>query len=373
MKHASTLAILVIVGILLTVCACREMDPIQLISAKDKEILPEISIDEECTNFEDGAIVIPLVSDDNNIFNIDLNINDVWVRAAVDTGSEALVISGEDCEKCKLNSDEQGAIPMPSKPIHVSMMRYGSQQDSVEWDIRPVILKGWKFTCLQDDDDSALTLMDDPAHKPVCMSGKVNLAVVKERTGTSNYNVLGLGARTQYGPPSFLNSMFPEPPRAYSIYVRSLEHARLVLHRPTASCTPPKHLFKIDRGDMMSHQYLLRFDKIMLNEDDTLFENIDVDRYRLMLDTGANAISLPRKIYEIFSTMPPKGKMTLAIENIHGDTVHLSFPYDMDNRFNAQVLDGGYSSKLIVGVTFMVGLGIGIHDTGDERYVSVDW
>lgn len=372
MKHASTLAILVIVGILLTVCACREMDPIQLISAKDKEILPDISIEEECTEFDDGAIVIPLVSDENNIFNIDLNINNVWVRAAVDTGSEALVISGEDCEKCKLN-DEQGAVPMPIKPIHISMMRYGSQSDSVEWDIRPVQLKGWKFTCLENDDDSALTLMDDPAHKPVCMSGQVNLAVVKERTGTSNYNVLGLGARTQYGPPSFLESMFPSPPRAYSIYVRSLENARLVLHRPTASCTPPKHLFKIDRGDMSSHQYLLKFDNIMLNKDESVFEDLDIDNYRLMLDTGANAISLPSKIYEVFASNQPKGKMTLALENIHGDTVHLSFPYNMDDRFNAQILNGGYSNKLIVGVTFMVGLGIGIYDSGDERFVSVTW
>ena len=183
---------------------------------------------------------------------------------------------------------------MPQNPTHLSTMRYGSQSDSVEWDTRPVFMKGWKATCSTSDDDGAMTKHDKPPSAPVCIFGRVNLAVVKSRTGTSNYNVLGLGARSKYGPPAFLESMFPEPPRAFSMYVQDFETARLVLHRPSASCKPPKHLLPIDKGDLSSHQHLIRFNTLMANEERLLEKNND---YRLMLDTGANAISLPSKLY----------------------------------------------------------------------------
>jgi len=316
------------------------------------------------------AVVIPLVSDENNIFNIDLQIGDVWVRAAVDTGSEALVISGEDCERCRLSKDEQGYVPMPESPIHISMMRYGSQSDSVAWDIRPVKMKGWQFTCDDDDDDSAITVKDATDNKAACIVGNVSLAVVSERTRTSNYNVLGLGARTEMGPPSFLSSLFPETPRAFSFLVQSHDNARLVLHRATASCDDPKHKFAIDRGNILSHQYLLNFDEIRVNAEST---GIDPSEYRLMLDTGANAMSLPKALFDYMGENHPKGVVGFVLTNIKGEKVELDFPYDMNDRYNAQVLDAGFSNKVIVGVTFCIGMAIGILETDMERFVTVDW
>jgi hypothetical protein len=344
----------------------------QLISAKDRKILPEIDRSLECVEHNGrDAVVIPLVSDENNIYNIDLEIGGVWVRAAVDTGSEALVISGEDCKRCLHNSAEQGYVPMPASPIHVSMMRYGSQTDSVSWDIRPVKMKGWQFTCDEDDDDSALTIEDDANNKAACIVGNVSLAVVSERTGTSNYNVLGLGARTEMGPPSFLSSLFPEPPRAFSFLVQSYNNARLVLHRATASCDQPRHKFQIDRGNIASHQYLLNFRQVFMNGNPA--EDIDVTEYRLMLDTGANAMSLPRELFEYAQTNYPDGIIGFALTNVYGEEVTLEFPYDLSDRYNAQVLNAGHSNKVIVGVTFCVGMSIGILETGMERFVTVDW
>lgn len=369
----TVLAIVVVIVIIGCVtCNTKRRFPIELISEREKKILPEIPVDMKCISHDgSGAVIVPLVSDENDIFNIDLRIGKVWIRAAVDTGSEALVVSGDDCEKCQLNSKSQGTVPMSLNPTHLSTMRYGSQSDSVEWDTRPVYLKGWKATCAANDDDGALTTKDKPASGPVCIFGEVKMAVVKSRTGTSNYNVLGLGARTKYGPPSFLQSMFPEPPRAFSIYVKNTKSARLILHRPTPSCKPPKHLFSIETGDLNSHQYLLNFQNLSAN--DTLLLEAQTE-YRLMLDTGANAISLPSDIYKaMVEKSLTKGSLTFDMSDSKQKHVELSFPYDMDNRTNAQILDGGSNRKIIVGVTFMVGLGVGVWETPTQRFVSVDW
>lgn len=371
-----TLLVIVVLVVFIGCITCSKgrRFSIELISEREKRVLPEIPVDMECIPHDgSGAVIVPLVSDDNNIFNIDLRIGEVWIRAAVDTGSEALVVSGEDCEKCQLNSDTQGTVPMSTNPTHLSTMRYGSQSDSVEWDTRPVFLKGWKATCSTSDDDGALTKHDKPPSAPVCIFGKVNLAVVKSRTGTSNYNVLGLGARSKYGPPAFLESMFPEPPRAFSMYIRDLKTARLVLHRPSASCKPPKHLLPIDKGDLSSHQHLIRFETMRANEEETILED-DTNKYRLMLDTGANAISLPSKVYNALKNMPTqKGTLTFSMMDSKNKLLELTFKYDMNDRTNAQILDSGGSYKIIVGVTFMVGLGVGIWETPTQRFVSIDW
>jgi hypothetical protein len=67
------------------------------------------------------------------------------------------------------------------------------------------------------------------------------------------------------------------------------------------------------------------------------------------------------------------GTLTFDMEDSNQKNLKLSFPYNMGNRTNAQILDGGHSRKIIVGVTFMVGLGVGVWETPTQRFVSVDW
>ena len=363
--------IVVLVVFFLIFAQAGEKPSTRLVRTKDRKALPPIEEDDACVPYDDspGALVIPLVSDENNIFNIELSVNGHWVQAAVDTGSEALLIGGEDCSKCRLGSPSQGQVPMPEGKHVTSMMRYGSQQDEVAWDVRPVRLRGWKYTCDEMDDDNALTDQDNPPHKPVCIVGDVQVAIVQDRSGTSNYNILGLGARTARGPPSFLQAMFPTLPRAFSILIQSEKDAKLILRKPTATCHPPKHLFAINRGDTQSHQYLLRMDRFAVNETRM---DIDLDRFRLMLDTGANAISAPTEMYRFMARTARKGRLEIDLTDKDGKPASLSFEYDMDDRYNAQVLDSG-GGKLIIGCTFMIGMAVGVHQTLAGTYVSVDY
>lgn len=363
--------IVVLVVFFLVFARAREKPSTRLVKTKDRTPLPPIEKDDVCVPYDDspGALVIPLVSDENNIFNIELSVNGHWVQAAVDTGSEALLIGGEDCSKCRLGSPSQGQVPMPDGKPATSMMRYGSQQDKVAWDVRPVRLRGWKYTCDEMDDDHALTDQDDPPHKPVCIVGDVQMAIVQDRSGTSNYNILGLGARTLNGPPSFLQAMFPTLPRAFSVLIQSENDAKLILRKPTATCHPPKHLFAVDRGDMHSHQYLLRMDRLAVDDSPM---DVDLNRFRLMLDTGANAISAPTEMYRFMARTARKGRLEVGLTDKDGKPASLSFEYNMDDRYNAQVLDGG-GSKLIIGCTFMIGMAVGVHQNVSGTYVSIDY
>lgn len=364
----------------------------QLLRKEDKAPLPNIDRGEACEPYDkQSTIVIPLTADDNNIYNVDLKIKDEWIRAAVDTGSEALVVAGEDCDRCQLGKTQQGVVQMASSGVRTTM-RYGSQSDTVEWETRPVSLKGWKFTCNPSDADSALTLSDTPPHRPVCVVGDIRLAVVLNRSGTSNYNVLGMGARSKRNnaPPSFLESIFPTPPRAFGIYIQRLNRGntfgegRLVLQNMLhvgggASCAPPRHLFRISKNNLSSHQYLLEMLHIAVACDGA-DHTIEGHNYKLLLDTGANAISLPHAVYNKIKSMGcKKGALKFTLDDVDPDTrvakedkAVLRFQYDMTNTQNAQVLSSG-GNKIIIGVTFMEGMGIGVYETEHERYVSVDY
>ena len=60
-----------------------------------------------------------------------------------------------------------------------------------------------------------------------------------------------------------------------------------------------------------------------------------------MLDTGANAISAPTEMYRFMARTARKGRLEIDLTDKDGTPASLSFEYDMDDRYNAQVLDSG--------------------------------
>lgn len=283
-----------------------------------------------CTPHDKNTpVVVPLVRDANNIFLLDLNVNGAWIKCAVDTGSRELVVSGHDCERCNLS---HGSIAIPEgKP---DTMAYVSQVDTVVWTKRPIQFLAWE-------------LGNHTPDVPVCIGGNVDTAVVAKRTGTSNYNVLGIGPDDD----GFMADLMPEMPRAYSIFIESYDRAKLVLYRPTAS---------LDSGLRLNKYKLLGRGVLMLKS----IQGKPANNVRLTFDTGANAMSLPREVYR---QLGYAGKLVLEMP----DGVVYEFPYNKMNTWNAQVhpYDG---NTIIVGVTNMVGYGIGVEQTAnDGQYLTI--
>ena len=100
---------------------------------------------------------------------------------------------------------------------------------------------------------------------------------------------------------------------------------------------------------------------------------IDGD-YTVLFDTGANAMSLPPRIYDkIFSLPTTHGKLSLTLESQSGHDVVLDFDYNRRNNQNAQVLKSKSNSMMIIGVTFLIGHAIGFEDHGNFRVLTLDF
>lgn len=267
-------------------------------------------------------LVIPLVRDSNNIFLLDLNVNGHWIKCAVDTGSTELVVSGKDCDACDL---KHGSVPTPMIGKK-SVQAYGSQVDKVVWGKKQIKFFAWEYG-------------DHTPDLPVCIGGNVDVAVTTKRTGTSNYNILGIGVDKD-GLMSDLMGL----PRAYAIIVDSVDKARLIMYKPIE--TVDSHRYKTVKDRFLSIKSVNGFPA----------ENI-----LLLLDTGSNAMILPTHIYDIVV-----------------DSVNIKMPNDIvfrfkinkKNRWNAQI-QKTERPIIVIGVTHLVGYTVAIEHSIQNQHIII--
>ena len=325
-----------------------------------------------------SAIVVPMRADENSIFLVDVGVEDEkgvvqWVKVAVDTGSESLMIASSDCAGCE-EGRHLGTIKNDGTVIRRSVVRYGSQKDSVDWKSKNVRLPSWAQTCDPWDSDGALT---DAVQ---CVLGSVPVGVVQERTGSSDYNILGLGSQTSGGPPAVMHALFPGAKvRAFQIEVHSAREARLILHKPADRCRPPRFRFAVRPKYLgHGHHYLVNVSALSLygpgpiggGEPGTPIDG----NFHVLFDTGANALSLPPAVYDkVHSMQSSYGKLSMTLKSKDDKDVVLNFDYNRRNNQNAQVLRGRSNSMIIVGVTFLIGHALGFEDHGSHRILTLDF
>lgn len=323
-------------------------------------------------------LVIPMRADDNGIFIVNIGIEDAegdtqWIKAAVDTGSEAMLVAGDACSGCEEGA-HMGTVKNDGVLLRRSTIRYGSQQDTVAWRSKMLRIPAWLHTCDPLDSDGAHTEITQ------CIVGEVPVAIVESRTGTSDYNILGLGSQSSGGPAATLNALFPDPPRAFQIQVHSDTEARLVIHKPDGiGCRTPRYKFSVKNQSMgHAHHYLVT------GENATLFRSgpmgsanpgtpISDKTYDVLFDTGANAISLPPEIYDaVHAASHAKGVLAVTFRTMdQEDEITLRLDYDRRDKFNRQVLKG--SNLLIIGITFLKDHALGFEDDGTNRVMTLDY
>lgn len=283
------------------------------------------------------TLLIPLSRDHNNIFLMDIKVNESWIKAAVDTGSRRLLVSGSDCATC-------------TKQGPTSTVSYGSQSSSVQHEDALVTLNTFRYQCNQNF-ESFPTAVPFASDKQ-CLTTQANVNVALNFYGTSAYNVVGLNANS-----TFLRSLMPVSPRAFSIHIRRLYDASLMLYVPGMDCYVANHFLTMERGLVQ-------------------IQGLEIDGRRIpkgnsrhvLVDTGSNALSVPSTLYQ---AMPWRGRMTVKLMSVEGEPFRLTFPYNKGNSYNAQVIETP-GDKIIVGVTFLVGYAVGSVQQGHINYVTID-
>ena len=283
------------------------------------------------------TLLIPLYRDHNNIFLMDLKINGSWIKAVADSGSSKILVSGSDCQNCTMAGE-------------VSKVRYGSQASTVQQETATITLDTYRYACNQNF-ESSVAAMPFAADKK-CLTTQANLNVALDFRGTSKYNIVGLNTQSE-----FLKKMLPFSPRAYSIHVRGLSDARMMLYRPGIDCHVANHFITDGRG-------MVQIQGLKVN-------GRDADRVArsVLVDTGSNALSVPSPLYQ---SMPPRGHLTIRLLSVKGKPFRLRVPYDKRNYTNAQVLEEAQSRRIVVGVTFLAGYAVGLVQQGNIQYVTLD-
>tara|TARA_B100001248_G_scaffold247990_1_gene219903 strand:- start:375 stop:755 length:381 start_codon:yes stop_codon:yes gene_type:complete len=124
----------------------------------------------------------------------------------------------------------------------------------------------------------------------------------------------------------------------------------MVLYRPTVF---------LDKG-LRLRKYPLTNKGIQLKS----IQGRPANGIHVMFDTGANAMSLPVSVYDLLGYVG-----TLKLEMPDGQVY--GFPYNKFNKWNAQV-DSYQRPLIVIGVTNMVGYGVGIEQTAhDGQFVTI--
>jgi len=283
-------------------------------------------------------MVIPLRRDSNNIFTMKLFIKDQWIHNfAVDTGSHEILVSGRDCLKCAHKGPQKKVV-------------YSSQASTVRVERLPATLEAFRFSCGGDFESFTVPFHQITSSPTSLCLNETNVNVALDFDGTSKYNVLGLGPNS-----TFLRSLMPRSPRAFSVHIHSMYDAKLLVYSP-------------GRGDCFTAR------RFLAGRRGIALEAVDGEKdpkiRHVLLDTGSNALSLPEHLY---AALPHRGTLRLTLRDLPGEEVILPIVFDKSNVANAQLISTTTADRIVVGVTFLVGYAVGgVQEDGNSTYVTID-
>ena len=345
---AAVLIVLVLVGWLNHKQWFRQYSHTHLLQSDQVEVVPVSPTDLCVPHDGKSPIRIELQSDHNDIFLLEMILNKQYLKMAVDTGSDSILVAGKDCDGCDRN--EMNGMELPSTSGSSTTMNYGSQSDRTKLHDVSLFLRG---TNLNDD--------------AVCVHDMGKVHIVTKRSGTSDYNILGLGKEMGGGSPTFLKKLFGAPPFGFAMGIDTKKKAHITFFQPNYNPElVPQHKFTV-ASLQSSHHFYVHMHRMQVK--DATIDTHGVSK--ILLDTGSNALSLPTPIFQQLRERQKSGVLHIDLQDHLGNPFPLRFAYDMNDIDNAQVLDSGHNRRIIIGVTFLVGYEVGMLDDGVERFVTI--
>ena len=170
------LIILIVIGYIVT-------NIYMLLLQKNRNRSPSILQNVDLSNIKsDSLIYMPLHYDENGVFVADIMVLGEVISVVIDTGSSHVLLGSYMCAQCRDSS--RGYIKkLPSQQPIVAKDKiyYGSQQDSCMWFVEDVQFPS------KAQDDNTMCVGQHTSHK------KLPIALVVDRSGSSNYSILGIG------------------------------------------------------------------------------------------------------------------------------------------------------------------------------------
>ena len=286
----------------------------------------------QCPNTYMRPIVIPLECDHNNIFLLSLRLNDgIVAKFAADTGSHSILIAEENCVQSCQSSEGKD----------LSTIHYGSQSSPYHEQTMPLTLEN----AYETDCNGNYEHRHNPwllHSRSTCIRSKpARVKIAVDFHGTSEYNVVGLGKRSE-----FLSKFVPTFPRSVVMHINSRYRATLMLYQPGVDCIAKNHF--------------------MLDNNNRVQGKVNDKKYSILFDTGSNCLVLPSVLYH-------EERDSLRIHLAGTTREHImDIDYNKNNYGNRQVIESTRNNVIIVGVTFLVGYSVGIIQTRDFSYLTLN-
>jgi hypothetical protein len=280
-------------------------------------------------------IYIPLEADANNIFTFRVGLSmpgktPIVADFVADTGSHSVLIDREDCA---LYCQEKTPL---------ATAKYGSQTSS--YHVQPLVLTvegAYATSCKQGFEHKHVPWLTD---KTCTRVAKANVKIATSFSGTSDYNIVGLGPRSE-----FLTKLIPGLPRAVVVHVYKRRKAALLFFQPGKECLAKNHFLMHQNGTVSGEAKV----------------NDSKARVSILFDTGSNCLTLPSQLFR------EKGSLlNLSMPGTVNEHL-LSISYNHSNWSNRQVLEHS-TNTVIIGVTFLRGYSIGTIQTSDFSYLTLN-
>jgi len=273
------------------------------------------------TGGEPKVIALP-IRYSNGVFLVTLDIGGNKIDAVVDTGSQRLVVASHTCAGCN-----GGSIPPPPRgrrahPASPVRLFYGTQNETVEWGVYDVKTYGVDIT----------SPMRPPGGVVEATVGviypKIDVAVTMERTGSSNYNIIGLSMPNKTSAHPSVLEMFMGPLQQLSFTVVIWCHVGWLVFGPP----PQQYGFNyvpflrdpVARGFFYQF-YVIEAESLWYGE-----AQISGPLY-VMIDTGSNMLSLPaasmQKAQSAGLGKKSHDSLVVKMKTTEGNTAVMSFPH----------------------------------------------
>ena len=252
---------------------------------------------DKATNNSSLSAPLHMYYDRNGIFLTDIKVENQPIQVVVDTGSAHLLVSGKDCDTCLSNDGKIYPKSAPQQTGH--LVQYGSQQDVVDWHRGKVSLGGHE--------------------KP-----DIEFAVASHRSGSSNYNILGVGRMQQGTRRCFLEHFCEGTDKQASPVTIELAgpRGRLWLSPDLNDHPPVQVLLPM----LPPPFYRVQIAAVFVGQ--TRVPSIMIPLGGLIFDSGSNMLDLPTTLYDFVRPhLDNNAKLEFRITSATQPTQQLAITY----------------------------------------------
>ena len=227
--------------------------------------------------------IVRINTDSNGILIAYINYKGTPLTVCIDSGSDNLVLANRECSGCDVKN---GSLISPGSlaKTNKDTLYFGTQTDKVQFQPIQIQIPGYSLS-------NSYGQYPSPAN----LDKEIMSAITLKRSGTTNYNIMGIGISN--GSNCFSNQV---PYDYFLIAMQEVSGALVMFNEGDdvhAFCKENMSYAKVTSNNMYS----------LTPEMVTVCDHV-VNGYDVVIDTGSNMLTLPEDLFSIYNSTKEENK-----------------------------------------------------------------